>query len=119
MTLQRLGQGGAGVVRSFDLVTVAIANGQTKSEPFGCGGAIMFGMALPAAFTGTAMTFEVSADNGTYQPLCDYTGAAVSMTVAQGKSYDLPGALAAWPYAKLVSGTAEGGARSVVIVAKG
>jgi hypothetical protein len=74
---------------------------------------------MPAAFTGTTLTFQVSADGSTYQALYDSTGAnQVSMAVAASRSYDLPAELASWPYWKIVSGSAEGDARSLTVVSK-
>jgi hypothetical protein len=77
------------------------------------------GIVVPAAFTGTALTFEVSANGTTYQPLYGTDGNAVSLTVAQGRSYPLPAAVSFWPYFKVKSGSAEAGARTLVVVIKG
>lgn len=74
---------------------------------------------VPAAFTGTALTFEVSADGVTYQPLYGTDGNAVSLTVAQGRSYPLPAAVLPWPYFKIKSGSAEAAQRTLVVVFKG
>lgn len=71
------------------------------------------GLVLPATFTGTALTFQVSLDNGTYQALYKEDGSAVSMTVAQGRSYQLPIELACWPWFKIVSGSTEGSERTL------
>lgn len=98
---------------------LTIANGQQTSDAVPSGSATAFGLQLPATFTGTAITFTVSGDKGTtYQTLYDVTNTAVSMTVAQGRSYDLPAELATWTHFKIVSGSAEGGARTLYVVAK-
>jgi hypothetical protein len=104
-------------VSNYATQTATIANGATVSSALTAAGFISFGVALPAAFTGVALTFQVSADGTTYQALNNDAG-AVSITVAQGKSYALPAGLTAFPYFKIVSGAAEGGARSLVVAMK-
>jgi hypothetical protein len=99
--------------------TLTIANGETTSGAVVAGGYAAYGLQLPAAFTGTALTFTVSADGGaTYQTLYDINNVAVAMTVAQGRSYDLPPELGPWPSWKIVSGSAEGAARTLWVVGK-
>ena len=93
-----------------------IANGQTV------GGVIsmpalgrLSGIQIPAAFTGTAISFQVSMDNVTFGTF-KQGGAAVSITVAVSDCVDVLGAypgLTAWPYVKVVSNAAEGGARTL------
>lgn len=96
-----------------------IANGQQLSLAFENKYGRDTGIVVPAAFTGTALTFEVSADGVTYQPLYGTDGNAVSLTVAQGRSYPLPDAVLPWPYFKVKSGSAEAAARTLVVVFKG
>lgn len=105
--------------RQSGIQTLTIASGQTVSSVASTAGSAMFGLKLPAAFTGTVLTFQVSHDNVTFQALYDEFNVAVSVTVAISRSYNLPSALCAWPYFKVVSGSAEGAARSLVLVAKG
>lgn len=99
---------------------ITIANGETVSSAFPSSDMAAFGLQMPAAFTGTSITFQVSADNGTtYQALYDVTGTTqVSMTVTTSRSYDLPAELASWTHFKIVSGSAEGGVRSLTVVGK-
>jgi hypothetical protein len=100
-------------------VSLAIANGQTVSAAFNASDCAAFGLQMPAAFTGTTVSFQVSADDGTtYQALYDTTNTLVSMTVAASRSYDLPAELAAWDHFKIVSGLAEGAARTLIVVGK-
>jgi len=99
--------------------TLTIAAGATLSDAFDSRNCEQSGIVIPAAFTGIAITFQVSADGGTYQALYDTTNTLVSVTVAAGRSYDLPGALDAWPFWKVVSGAAELAARALVVVGKG
>lgn len=98
---------------------VAIASSGTTSAAVHADAYAMFGLVVPAAFTGTSITFTVSADGATYQALYDSAGNQVSVTVAQGQSYDLPSELASWPFWKIVSGSSEGAARTLVVVKKG
>lgn len=98
--------------------TAAIAASGTKSgavdiQQFATGGFV-----LPETFTGTAMTFEVSADGSTFVALNDSSG-AVSLTVAQGKAYQLPASLMGFGWFKFVSGSTEGGARTIQTFLKG
>lgn len=90
-----------------------IANGQTTSSAIDLRADTSAGFILPAAFTGTGMTFQVSADNVTYT-----AHSATSVTVAQGKAYGIPADVAVFPWIKLVSGSSEAGARTITIVRK-
>lgn len=105
---------------SGDVVSVTIASGATASEAVDADGYAAFGVALPAAFTGTSLAVEVSTDGAAFQALSDDTGTVVSLTVAQGNSYALPvGALAPWPWFRLVSGSAEAAERILNVARKG
>jgi hypothetical protein len=105
--------------------TLTIANGATSSDAFECAGVTDLAVQLPPAFTGASITFTVSADNGlTFQELNEVsdrvvgTSAASKVLVTQGKSYSLPVSLTAWTHLKVVSASAEGAARSLVVVGK-
>ena len=99
--------------------TLTILSGATSSDAFAANNTVAFGLQMPAAFTGTSITFTVSADGTTFQALYDSTGTtAVSMTVAASRSYDLPTALTTWKQFKIVSGSAEGADRSLVVIGK-
>jgi hypothetical protein len=102
-------------------VTVSIAASGTTSDPVSADGYALFGAVLPSTFDGTTLEFTVSADGSTYQTLYASDGATkVAMTsLAQGRSYDLPTALAAWPYFRLVADTQTTSATDIVIVKKG
>lgn len=99
-----------------------IANGQQESAAIDCGGMALCGILLPAAFTGTALTFEVSdAIDGTFVPLKSTTsGSALSYTVAQGTYAAIdPKDFQGVRFLKVKSGTAEGGARTLKLALKG
>lgn len=113
------------VVSTVQRLTIA-ASGQESSA---FQGDLMqaYGLQLPAAFTSTAITFLVSADGGnTYQALYEYDTTtddgsatrAVTLAVTQGRSYVLPVALLPWGSWKVVSGSAEAAARTLVVVGK-
>jgi hypothetical protein len=100
---------------------VAIANGQTSTAAIPTSGLSLVGVQLPAAFTGTTLTFTGSVDGTTYQPVYSTTsGTALSYTVAQGHYVAIdPVAFYGLAYIKLVSGSAEGGARAFSVALKG
>jgi hypothetical protein len=99
-------------------VTIDVSESTTISLPFSVGGLVPVALILPATFTGTAMTFQVSIDGSTYLALNSDT-AAISVTVANGKfisiatfSKHFRGA----KYAKLVSGSAENADRVIKVI---
>ncbi|MFN3652222.1 MAG: hypothetical protein ACK47B_21805 [Armatimonadota bacterium] len=99
---------------------VVIANLGSKTPAIELKHYVLFGLAVPAAFEGTVLTFEVcDTKDGTFQPLYDDTGALVSLTVAAGRSYALPAALAAWQFCKVVSNNPTAADRTLTFVFKG
>jgi len=103
--------------------TANIASGGTTSQALRLGGKMVVGLIMPAAFTGVAITFTVcDTVGGSYVPCYDSDNNAVSVTVAASRAYGLSGAeadaLAPFPYVKLVSGSAEGAARAVLVLMK-
>ena len=103
----------------LDILTITSGQ-QTSNEAVDAREYAMFQILLPAVLTSTAITFTTSSKaGGTYQAFSDSTGAAVSITVAQGKNYDLPTALASSAFFKIVLGTAEGAGRTIEITKKG
>jgi hypothetical protein len=105
--------------RFYITQSLTIANGQTTSGAFECRDFAIFGLVLPATMTGTLLSFTVSADGTTFQALHDDTNTAVTLALTVSKSYLLPPELAAWHSFKIVSGSAEGADRTLVITAKG
>lgn len=105
--------------------TVTIANGATVSSATNIAGpgagATVVAVIIPPAFTGTAMTFQVSNDNVTYRALNNLT-APISLTVAADKhiglTRDAQDAFAGAGWVKVVSGTAEGAARNVTLLVR-
>jgi hypothetical protein len=102
-----------------------IANGQTtSSDGSGGGGLVIDGNGLitaliPAAFTGTAISFQVSLDDTTYYPLYNADGTLYSVTVATSHAVALdPSTFVAVAFVKVVSNASEGGARVVTLVGR-
>ncbi len=97
--------------------TATIANGQQLSDAVDLQGSRLMAVLLPASLTGTALTFEVSHDGTNFAPLYKTDGDAVSYTVATSRyvlvEYEH---FAAFRFVKVKSGSAEGGARSVVLL---
>jgi len=103
------------------LSTVTIANGQTVSDALDLSraGFSLVGIVTPAALTGATFTFQASADGVTYNAVYDKTGALVSVTVAASRYVVLaPADFAGIAYLKVVSGSTEGGARTIGLVAR-
>lgn len=101
---------------------VDIANTAQESEAIALNGFALCGILFPAAFTGTALTFEVSdAIDGTFVPLKSTTsGSALSYTVAQGTYAAIdPKDFQGVQFLKVKSGSAEGGARVLKLALKG
>lgn len=101
--------------------SASIANGLQNSSVIATGGMALTGIFLPAAFTGTALTFLACAlVGGTYVPVCKSDGSPLSYTVAQGTYVAIdPRDFQGIPFLKIVSGSAEGGARTLTCTLKG
>lgn len=101
---------------------VVIANTAQESAAIDCGGFALCGIFLPAAFTGTALTFEAAtAIDGTYLPVkSTASGTALSYTVAQGTYCAVdPRDFQGIRFLKIKSGSAEGAARTLTCSLKG
>ena len=94
--------------------TVTIANSGTTSTAIDTAEYVAIGIILPAAFTGSAITFSVSQDNTTYGTLYTAANAAQSITVTQARAYPMPDDALKFRYVKLISGSSEEGARTIV-----
>lgn len=98
--------------------TATIASGGTTSGAIEVPNGQPVGLFLPSALTGTAMTFTAaSSENGSFIAVQAVDGASVySVTVAASKYVPLdPRVFAGLQYIKLVSGSAEGADRSIVV----
>jgi ABC-type spermidine/putrescine transport system permease subunit II len=105
--------------------SVVIANGQTTSVAYDLGlgpSSRIVGFIMPAAFTGTALTFQVSKDDSTYTALYDSANAQVSFTVAASRAYgfkqDIRAVLSQWSFLKVVSNGTEAADRTIEFVVR-
>lgn len=96
--------------------TVTIASSGTTSGAISMvSGGRLAGLIIPASFTGTSISFSVSADGSTYGTFKQF-GTAVSITVVASDAVDILGAyvgLCAWPYVKVVSNATEAASRTI------
>ncbi len=102
-------------------VPVVIGNGAQASAAINCGGFVLCGIKLPAAFTGSTLTFQVcDTVDGTYQDLYNAVNDLVSMDVAAGRWYAIdPAFFSGVQFLKIKSGSAEGAARTIVCQLRG
>lgn len=102
---------------TFDAV---IANGGTVSDVLDMVGHTLCGIFIPAAFTGVALTFQASPTaTGTFVSVRDGAGAALTVTVAAGQYIPIdPKNFHGLRYLKIVSGSAEGAARTLTVAGK-
>jgi hypothetical protein len=82
----------------------------------------LVGFIIPATFTGASVSFKISLDDVTYQPLNDSSNALVSINVTQGTSYsfkqDVRSLLTPWRFIQIVSASAETPARTITLLKK-
>lgn len=99
--------------------TATIANGQTTSDVINLSSCVLVGVYLPAVFTGVALTFlACNTAGGTFVSVRDGAGAAISKVVAQAQYITLDqNQFRGINFLKIVSGSAEGGERLVVLMA--
>lgn len=108
------------VTRFDSQTTVTIASAGTTSAAIDGQAYAFYGLIMPGTITSTAMTFTVSdKSDGTFVALYDETNTQVSVTIAASRAYNLPDALAAWPWFKIVMGSSEAADRSLILCAKG
>lgn len=106
---------------SIPNVSATIANGQQVSSTINCKGFSLCGILLPAAFTGTALTFLASIDGTNFFPVHSTTsGSALSYTVSQGNYFAIdPKDFYGVQYLQIKSGSSEGAARTLAVSLKG
>ncbi len=101
---------------------VVIPMSTAKTTAFATGGLDIVGLILPATFTGTSISFEVSsAIDGTFVPLYNVAdNSLVSFTITQNRSYAVdPTLLRGFAFMKIVSQATEGAARTITLTLKG
>lgn len=101
-------------------INSTIASGQGKSGVIDLLSATLCGVRIPAAFTGTAITFESSKTaTGTFDAVKDGAGNSISKTVAASQYIALdPSLFAGIRFLKIVSGSNEAADRVVTAVAR-
>ena len=97
---------------------ITIASGATASSAINLRGYAQAGYLIPSAFSGATVTFQVSAENTTYQVLHDSTNTVITQTVTASKAYALPISCFAFGYVKLISASAEGADRTIIVSLK-
>jgi len=79
----------------------------------------LVGILMPAAFTGTVLTFSGSPDGTTYGNLYNADNTAYSITVAVDRFYMLnPADFLGASYVKIVSGSTEAAARILSVITR-
>lgn len=97
-------------------VKVSIASGGTTSGMADLQNRRLLAIQMPAAFTGSALTFQGSHDGETFATLYS-SGSDVSVAVAAGKYVAIdPAIFAGVEYLKVISGSAEGAARELQLI---
>jgi hypothetical protein len=109
------------VSKSLVFASTSIAISTTTSVAIPTKGLSLVGIQMPAAFTGTAITFTGSVDCTTYQAVYSTTsGTALSYTVAQGHYVAIdPTPFYGLNCLKIVSGSTEVAARAFTVSLKG
>lgn len=99
--------------------TIAIS--ETESDVIPLKGFSLVGIKTPDALTGTALTFlACDTEDGTFLPLIATTGSALSITVTTDKYYAVdPLQFHGVGFLKIVSGSAEAAARTLICSLKG
>ena len=105
---------------SMTLRKLTIANGATVSDIVDVQGHGLVGIIIPAAFTGTTLTFQGSFDNNTFVAMYDSAGTELSVTVSTSRMISFcPSDFVSPRYLKIVSGSAEGAERIVELMFRG
>lgn len=109
-----------GTRSGYKTTLIDISASTTISEPVECDGMDLVAIQTPSAMTGTALTFQGSADGVTYAAIYDDAGTAISVTSAASR-YIMVGntllkALRGLRFLKVVSGSAEAADRTIGLV---
>lgn len=105
------------IARQHDRTTVVVGATAGAAGAIDVRSAAGLQMLVPAGTTGQAVAvYSCDTIDGTYLPLKDAAGDAVSITVAASEAYDLPEAIFSCHFVKFVSAT---DAFTATILAKG
>ena len=99
---------------------VTISSGGTKSNALDVGGHGLVGMIMPAAFTGTSVTFEGSWDGTNFFPIYNTDGTQFSATVSTSRLIAFaPSDFVSCRLVKIVSSSTEGADRVINLIIRG
>jgi len=99
---------------------VKILTGQTKSEIVNVMGSTLKTLILPAVFTGTEISFEISIDGITFYPYYNIDNNLVKFSCTQGRAYGFAAIdFYSIQYLKLVSNATEGAERNLTLITRG
>ena len=104
---------------AYSSPNAVIPNGQTKSAEVNTRGLQPIGVQLPAAFTGTSISFErARASGGTFGPVQNVSGAGLySVPCAAGQYIPLdPIVMLGINFLRVVSNSSEAAARDIEVV---
>jgi len=92
-----------------------IANGATESSAIGIAGSVLTGLVIPAAFTGTSISFLAEQVDGAGFSVVKKDGVTFSYVVAAGDilKFQFPATFVGINNIKIVSNAAEAAARTV------
>lgn len=106
-------------IPNFILNFVTIAGSGTTSTAIDFQGRGLVALILPATFTGTGVSFQISPDGVTYYDCYNTANTLLSATVTQGRAYMFsPGDLVGIRYLKIVSNATEGGSRTLTLLSR-
>lgn len=75
---------------------------------------------IPAAFTGSSVSFKVSIDDTTYVPLNDSSNSLISINVSVSTAYsfkqDVRSCMDPWRFFQMVSASSEGASRTIPFI---
>lgn len=101
--------------------TITILNTATASSVVECAGLTFCGVKFPAAFTGTTITFQMcDTIGGTYVPVHNAAGTAISYTIAANRYSAIdPKDFYGINFLKIISGSAQAADRTLTVSLKG
>jgi hypothetical protein len=106
-------------LNNFVVNNVTIASSSTTSGSIDLQGLGLVGMIMPATFTGSTVTFQMSLDDVTYYDIYNTNNTQVSATVTQGRAYlFVPGDFVGVRYLKVKSSSTEGSSRVITLITR-
>ena len=101
------------VTTSDNSATIAV--GQTTSNAVDLQGTSLTGLNIPANFSGTQLTFQVSNDGVNFGNYRNTSNALITITVTPGSAIGIvPSDFASWRYIKFISGTTQATTNAII-----